>query len=41
MTIVRKSENDKLLFPEYGNKPKGMEPTKFGDWQYKGRATDY
>lgn len=26
---------------EYGNKPKGPEPTRFGDWQYKGRSTDF
>ena len=30
-----------VLFPEYGNKPPGLEPTRFGDWQYKGRSTDF
>ncbi len=38
-----KSSNEDLnsKFPEYGNKPKGPEPTRFGDWQYKGRSTDF
>eukprot|EP00398_MALV-I-01_sp_L67-1_P000685 gene685-269_t len=25
----------------FGYKYKGMEPTKFGDWQHKGRCTDF
>lgn len=36
-----KSSGESLKFPEYGNKPKGPEPTRFGDWQYKGRSTDF
>ena len=37
------SSNEELnkKFLEYGNKPKGPEPTRFGDWQYKGRSTDF
>ena len=34
-----KDDGDKI--PEYGNKPPGPEPTRFGDWQYKGRSTDF
>jgi len=36
-----KSPTGGLKYPEYGNKPKGPEPTRFGDWQYKGRSTDF
>ena len=28
------------LPPEIGG-PKGPEPTRYGDWQYKGRCTDF
>lgn len=28
------------LPPEIGG-PKGPEPTRFGDWEQKGRATDF
>ena len=41
ITVERLTDTDRNLFTEYGNKPKGLEPTRFGDWQYKGRATDY
>ena len=41
VTVERRPETDKLKIPEYGNKPKGPEPTRFGDWQYKGRSTDF
>ena len=37
-TNTGKSEDS---IPEYGNKPPGPEPTRFGDWQYKGRSTDF
>ena len=37
----KKTDDNPLRFPEYGNKPKGPEPTRFGDWQYKGRSTDF
>ena len=26
---------------EYGLKVKGLEPTRFGDWERKGRCTDF
>ncbi len=26
---------------EYGVKVKGLEPTRFGDWERKGRCTDF
>lgn len=32
---------DKQTPEEYGNKYSGPEPTRFGDWQHKGRATDF
>jgi hypothetical protein len=41
LAVEKPSENRGLKFPEYGNKPKGPEPTRFGDWQYKGRSTDF
>ena len=31
----------KSMEPEYGFKPKGPEPTRFGDWQRKGRCFDF
>jgi len=30
----------KNLPPETGG-PKGLEPTRFGDWEQKGRCTDF
>jgi len=37
----RKSSNPKALdVPENGG-PKGLEPTRFGDWERKGRASDF
>ena len=26
---------------EYGLKVKGLEPTRYGDWERKGRVTDF
>ena len=26
---------------EYGFKVKGLEPTRFGDWERKGRCSDF
>ena len=26
--------------PEFGG-PKGLEPTRYGDWEQKGRCTDF
>ena len=27
--------------PEYGFKPKGPEPTRYGDWEVKGKCVDF
>jgi hypothetical protein len=27
--------------PEYGFKPKGPEPTRFGDWEVRGKCVDF
>lgn len=27
--------------PEYGFKPKGPEPTRYGDWERKGKCVDF
>lgn len=32
--------HDPKLPPELGG-PKGPEPTRFGDWEQKGRCTDF
>ncbi len=32
--------HDPKLPPEIGG-PKGLEPTRFGDWEQKGRCTDF
>ena len=32
--------HDPKLPPEVGG-PKGPEPTRFGDWEQKGRCTDF
>lgn len=32
--------SDPKLPPEVGG-PKGPEPTRFGDWEQKGRCTDF
>ncbi len=32
--------NHPVLPPEHGG-PKGPEPTRFGDWEQKGRCTDF
>jgi hypothetical protein len=32
-------END--IGKEYGFKVKGLEPTRFGDWERKGRCSDF
>ena len=33
------TDND--ISKEYGLKVKGLEPTRFGDWERKGRCTDF
>ena len=32
---------DNDITKEYGLKVKGLEPTRFGDWERKGRCTDF
>ena len=32
---------DNDISKEYGLKVKGLEPTRFGDWERKGRVTDF
>jgi len=34
-------KNVSNIAPEYGFKVKGPEPTRFGDWERKGRCTDF
>ena len=36
----RKAAVPKSLAPEEGG-PKGLEPTRFGDWEKKGIASDF
>ena len=36
----REQEDKKQLPPELGG-PKGLEPTRFGDWERKGIAVDF
>ncbi len=38
--IRRKAAYAKTLPPEQGG-PKGLEPTRFGDWEKKGIASDF
>ena len=35
-----KAEGNQMQ-PEYGFKPKGPEPTRYGDWQVKGKCVDF
>ena len=37
-TETKKPENE--IFKEIGG-PKGLEPTRYGDWEQKGRCTDF
>ena len=39
LKISEKKESD--IPEEFGFKAKGPEPTRFGDWQHKGRCTDF
>ena len=41
VSVPKPDSKSPKQFPEYGNKPPGLEPTRFGDWQYKGRSTDF
>lgn len=36
----RGAEHDAKLSPELGG-PKGLEPTRYGDWERKGIAVDF
>jgi hypothetical protein len=36
----RQADADAQLAPEQGG-PKGLEPTRFGDWERKGIAVDF
>ena len=41
LTVARKpATTSKPLAKEIGGPP-GPEPTRYGDWQYKGRCTDF
>ena len=33
--------NGKEMEPEFGFKPKGPEPTRYGDWEVKGKCVDF
>ena len=33
--------NGKVQTPKETNGPKGLEPTRYGDWEQKGRCTDF
>lgn len=37
----QKTQNGKTMEPEYGFKPKGPEPTRYGDWEVKGKCVDF
>lgn len=37
---VVKSESDEKKTQEFGG-PKGLEPTRYGDWERKGRCVDF
>ena len=39
-TPAASKPTDPKLPPEIGG-PKGPEPTRFGDWEQKGRCTDF
>ena len=34
-------QNDAAEMPPEINGPKGPEPTRYGDWEQKGRCTDF
>ena len=38
---AEKTENGDVLEGEHGFVVKGPEPTRFGDWERKGRCTDF
>ncbi len=38
--ILKKKKIKKKIFKEIGG-PKGPEPTRYGDWEVKGRVSDF
>lgn len=38
---VKEDNKSNEKFKEYGFKVKGPEPTRFGDWERKGRVSDF
>ena len=38
---VRKDLKGNIIGKEYGFRVKGPEPTRYGDWESKGRCTDF
>jgi hypothetical protein len=34
-------DNSNDISKEYGVRVKGLEPTRFGDWERRGRCTDF
>tara|TARA_B100001063_G_C16530890_1_gene436377 strand:+ start:107 stop:295 length:189 start_codon:yes stop_codon:yes gene_type:complete len=37
--LPKKADDDEM--PSEMNGPKGPEPTRYGDWEQKGRCTDF
>ncbi|MFQ3361231.1 MAG: hypothetical protein ACI9JG_000751 [Alphaproteobacteria bacterium] len=37
----RKKNEEKNSLPKEVNGPKGLEPTRYGDWERKGIASDF
>ena len=40
VTVLAPGEEDQTDLKEIGG-PKGLEPTRYGDWENKGRAIDF
>lgn len=38
---LRKDKDGKVMGKEYGFRIKGPEPTRYGDWEVKGRCSDF
>ncbi|MGK0296955.1 MAG: hypothetical protein ACI9XC_000555 [Gammaproteobacteria bacterium] len=39
-TVDKQSVTKPITSKEYGG-PKGLEPTRYGDWEHKGRCIDF
>ena len=37
----RKKNEKKIFLPKEVNGPKGLEPTRYGDWEKKGITSDF